>query len=476
MCLFSSFAGDLIFLILLSLGASAFESRAPVPLHDSSGGTLPRASGPPRSLGNASPYSSDFTTASLVGSGVFDSRVLTPHRLELHLEMPRKWRQPSFSDPNILIDRPALTLPLPSVRARSTPDLEPPLSLILEVESTVYPLGKFAFLDGQAQVRIPPSLYQEISLKHPHRIALLKVENLDSGGFETLLKVFIGGAEDTVCRRPVLISDWNGTLEPADSCSRNFLMDLIQKDDANLVVVSSMGSYVPTHQLALAEDRVMTLPNWGLASSAEEKLSRIATQFWGSGACLLAFAGDSPAIEGFAAKALGIPYWAVNQVSRIQYQQITEVQQVCQFVGEQVKEFKKSCGSSYRKEDVREIECQELGSKLTFWRQVPRNLSSNDLGLQGWCGPGGIWNRNERVRSICYWDQPLEQPSLEGKCPAPYVLQQRASTRMQEIGRDPNIDIQKFPVGSIYAGNWCELRAQFEKSRPTPLDQKRERK
>jgi hypothetical protein len=375
----------------------------------------------------------------------------------------------SLGEPSIWMDpRP---VPAPSSAPAQAP-VEQEITLGFEGEAAPVVLGRVALDRGGSELRVPDALADEIQARFPHRIGELKA------GDRVVGRVFVGGEHDRDCRTPVMIVDYNGTIDRGDACTRSTLDALMDRTNLVVFVVSTMGSDVSLRHLGFKHrERFLILENSGIgAEGSGEKAFRVARALWDSGACIIGFAGDAPEKEGTASRLLSIPYLAVNQQDRTLYS--TEVQDVrtCQRTSPDETSpggLFSSCPSGYSKVRYTEIECERQawgpgipGAMERVWirraSETPQGGPPNIGSLHAECRRETGGNATGRTRGVdvCRNTQPDSIPARatgQPACDSGYRLVVTREARSVPVGQEPAFDIGAYPAGSRYARDWCEL-------------------
>ena len=344
------------------------------------------------------------------------------------------------------------------------------VKVMLNFPNRSWDLGPARLKAGRGRITLPKALFQQISAAHPQQVGQLKYSLIAEPRKEYEVgNVFVGGPADERCERPVLLADWNGTLDHPDACMKPFLDQFLGQQNGTVMVVSSMGSSVPIETLRLQSlNSVMALPSlssWG----GDEKAGRVALHLWDTGACIIGFAGDSPDKEGAASEALGIPYFAVNQSDRRLYKMVTKDIEICRFNApiEMPQVKGKGCPQGYDPEKEHEVECAYKSTsgqgkaEIFTWKKVPDYLLKDKEYPSYTCGVDFKPTGNERSTHICRFNKELEKAPVKGQCEDKYQIHKRTISDSVDVGSEPAFDISKYPARSIYARDWCDLQKKL---------------
>jgi len=298
---------------------------------------------------------------------------------------------------------------------------------------------------------IPESTKAKLLSKFPYQIVTVSLFGPDKKTTTlTDQKILIGGYGDLKCNSPLLLVDYNGTIDGMDDCTLKEIEKFAVESKGYVAVISTSGaavkSYIASAFSQTLIDRMVVLdadsaPTYGL----HEKASRIEKMIKPMNSCLLGIAGDTPSKEGISAKQTQIPYFFIDSYNARSDQEpegicLASVQSrlpvseptTCPATSRKITHFQAgqlTCsfmGLYYTQPDYGSATCLTLGY---FGKTVSHVLPVKRF----YC---------ERLSSV---------RMQAGACPHGFYF--KGSNQASNLP-----DMQEYPEGSYAAKNWCELK------------------
>ncbi len=374
--------------------------------------------------------------------------------------------------------------------------------LILTFEKSIIPLGQYKTeKDIPKKVALAPDVLLNLQNRFDHTVGTLELRD-DTGKVLAENQVLLSIGDDYYCQHPIILSDFHGTLDRADSCTNDSIKSLIAVENTNFLVVSSTGSSVEGDIKKLPfykKDHFLVLDNavftGGGGYSDNEKALRVFQNLAFSGACIVGFVGDTPDKEGAASLSLNIPFISVNQTDRVTYRQMDVEEPTCAYINQQ--EFdtaKELCPANYKNTFRNEVLCsiesqspspeikrpkndnssfgldQRLRSgnggsadyrETTKWVKIPD--STTDLLKKPGTTPNpcdvGYKATQMKSQHFCILEIPYEvAPFPDKKCPDDYLKAKKKYKKSIVDNRYSSFRVEDYPENSSYNHDWCEAK------------------